>query len=203
MCSLDMKKAVVLAALLAVQSIHAQGAKYFPDLAFDENQQQNEQRDQWYTKALTAMREPSLLEESKSGIQVYRFLWLRSFHNPIAVRLNVNTDGTSLLTVKVTSGKGGYEPGELVKNTVRRLSKQETDWFLSTVQETGYWDMPSYPEPSNVIVLDGAQWIVEAVKDKKYKVVDRASPEKRPIRALGLAMLIDLAKLKLLYQDVY
>ncbi len=49
----------------------------------------------------------------------------------------------------------------------------------------------------------GAQWLAEAVKDGQYKVVDRWSPEKGPIHTLGIVMLIDLAKLKLLYQEVY
>jgi len=89
---------------------------------------------------------------------------MRSFHNPIAVRLNVNADGTSLLTVKVTSGKGGYAPGELIRNTKTRLSKQQTDYFLGMVGDTGYWNMPSRQEKSNTVGCDGAQWILEAAK---------------------------------------
>jgi hypothetical protein len=51
--------------------------------------------------------------------------------------------------------------------------------------------------------LDGAQWILEGVKNGKYQVTDRWSPEVGPIRNLGIMMLIDLAKLKLLYEEVY
>ncbi len=53
------------------------------------------------------------------------------------------------------------------------------------------------------IGVDGAQWIVEGIKDGRYKVVDRWSPEKGAVRALGLTMLLDLAKLKLQYREVY
>ncbi len=86
---------------------------------------------------------------------------------------------------------------------MRKLSKGETSWFLDRVQELGYWDLPTREEKTDVIGLDGAQWVIEATKDGTYKVVDRWSPEKGPVRTLGLIMLLDLAKLKLLYQDVY
>jgi len=56
---------------------------------------------------------------------------------------------------------------------------------------------------ANVVNLDGAQWIVEAIKDGSYKIVDRWSPADGPIRRIGLMMTIDLANMKLLYQDVY
>jgi len=197
------KNAIAAMLLLSLGSTSAQNLRYFPDLAFDENPQQNEQVAQGYTQFLKALQEPSLLDEAKTGTEAYRFLWLRSFHNPIAVRLNMNKDGTSLLTVKVTSGRGGYEPGKLTKTTARELSTRETEWFLSRVQELGYWDLPTREPKNDVIGLDGAMWVLEAVKGGKYKVVDRWSPEKGPVRVLGLMMLIDMAKLKLLYQDVY
>ena len=41
------------------------------------------------------------------------------------------------------------------------------------------------------------------VKDGTYHVVDRWSPDKCEVHSLGIMMLIDLAKLKLLYQEVY
>lgn len=193
-----------IAVLLLVEAAaFAQDVQYFPNLAFDDSQQDNNFVVQWYTKHLKALQEPSLLQHASSHKEAYRFLWLRTFHSPVAVRLNVNADGTSFLTVKVTNGKGGYEPGRLTKNAVRRLSKEETAWFLGCMREMEYWNLPTREPETDVIGLDGAQWVIEAIKDGTYKVVDRWSPEKGPVRALGLIMLIDLAKLKLLYQDVY
>lgn len=199
-----MKTLLTIAVLLIVAgAAFAQDVQYFPNLAFDDEQQHNDFVVQWYTKHLKALQEPSLFQQASSGKEAYRFLWLRTFHSPVAVRLNVNADGTSLLTVKVTDGQGGYEPGRLTKDAVRRLSKEETDWFLGRVHELKYWNLPTREPKTDEIGLDGAQWVVEAIKDGTYKVVDRWSPDKGPVRALGLIMLIDLAKLKLLYQDVY
>lgn len=199
-----MKILLTIAILLLIAGgTAAQDVQYFPNLAFDDNQDENDFIVQWYTSHLKALQEPSLLEQATTGKQAYRFLWLRSFHNPISVRLNVNPDGTSLLTVKETSGRGGYAPGHLTTNVVKTLSKEETDWFLGCVQEVKYWNLPTREPKTDVIGTDGAQWVIEGVKDGKYKVVDRWSPEKGAVHSLGITMLIDLAKLKLLYQEVY
>ncbi len=71
------------------------------------------------------------------------------------------------------------------------------------MEELAYWKLPTREAQTDVIGLDGAQWLVEAVKEGQYKVVDRWWPEEGPIHTLGIVMLIDLAKLKLLYQEVY
>jgi hypothetical protein len=148
------------------------------------------------------MREPSLWEKSKTPtIQTYRFLWLRSFHHPITVRLDVNSDGTGLVTTKVSNGHGGYEPGLLMKNFTERLDRERTTWVLDRVAELKFWTLP--PHDPDVVGVDGAQWIFEGVKDGTYHVVDRWSPDKGEVHSLGIMMLIDLAKLKLLYQEVY
>ncbi len=55
-----------------------------------------------------------------------------------------------------------------------------------------------------MIVLDGAQWIIEMVKDGRYHVVDRLSPrDDDAVHAIGITLMIHLAHFKLLYQDVY
>jgi hypothetical protein len=60
---------------------------------------------------------------------------------------------------------------------------------------------PGVPFRSNLRY--GLFWVFEASKAGKYKVVGRWAPHNGPVRDLGLAMLIDVAKLKLLYQEVY
>lgn len=174
---------------------------FFPDGSLDEDAVHGD----WYTKHLKALHEPSLWESSKTQkTQTYRFLWLRSFHHPIAVRLDLKLDRRSLLTTKISSGHGGYEPGRLIKNRRRELNKEETDWFLGRIEELKFWSLPTKePEEPNVIRLDGAEWILEGIKDGEYHLVERWSPDKGAVHALGIVMLIDLAKLKLLYQDVY
>jgi hypothetical protein len=180
------------------------GQQYFPDGVFEQQKKANDFVVGWYSEQLKALVEPSLWETSKNAKeQAYRFLWLRSFHHPVVVRLSVNSDGTGTLVTKVANGQGGYKAGKLIENRTTQLSKQEVQGFLDRVEELKYWELPTREEKTNVIGVDGAQWVVEGVRNGTYKVVDRWSPEKGPIRNLGLMMTIDLAGMKLLYQEVY
>jgi len=202
----------ILAALLSGQTPIAKES-YFPQDSLDETAVSSRSREQWYSEHLRALKEPSLWDSSKSQkLQTYRFLWLRTFDRPISVRLDVQQDGTSLLTTKITNGQGGYKPGKLVVNKSRKLTKDQTTWFLERMEEVSFWKLASFEKPYEIgpngekvdlIGVDGAEWIVEGVKDGKYHVVDRWSPEKGPVRVLGIVMLIDLAKLKLLFTEVY
>lgn len=194
--------AALLLVLLAIPMC-AQDVPYFPNVAIEEDWRNHDLTVNWYTTQLRALKEPSLLALSNTRAHAYRFLWLRSFHNPVAVRLSVGDDGTSLLTVKVANGKGGYEPGVLVKNETRTLSKKQTHWFLKQVRKYNFWDLPPHQPMDGVVIVDGAEWVLEAVKDGRYKVVARTSPKKGPVRALGLAMLIGLGDLKIPADELY
>jgi hypothetical protein len=121
----------------------------------------------------------------------------------VVVRLNVNKEGTSLLTVRVAKGQSWCESDKLAKDTVKTIPKKKTEWFLQRVQKLDYWRLPSRPPRTGGIGVDGAQWVIEASKDGAYKIVDRWSPDKGPVRALGLIMLFDMAKLRLQDRDVY
>jgi hypothetical protein len=189
--------------LLFLLPVVSEGANqpYFPPHALSEDQQRDDSLIAWYSKHLKALEEPSLWEFSKtSKTQTYRFVWLRTFHHPIAVRLNVKEDGTSLLTLKQTSGGGGYEPEKLTLNESRVISKDQTQWFLERIDTFKYWDIPSEEMYGG---CDGAQWVIEGVRDGKYKVIDRWSPKEGPVRTLGLIMVVGLAKMKIPSDEIY
>ncbi len=104
----------------------------------------------------------------------------------------------------MTNGQGGYEPGRLTKNKSQKLPQQRVQWFLERIKELEFWTLPPTEKiDAEIVRLDGAEWIIEGVRDGTYRIVDRWSPEKGPIRVLGLIMLFDLAKLRLLFQEVY
>jgi hypothetical protein len=54
------------------------------------------------------------------------------------------------------------------------LEKQTVRAFIKLLQRERYWSLKA-AEPSEG--LDGSQWIVEAVEDRRYHVVDRWTPE--------------------------
>ncbi len=194
----------IASSIVLFASIAGSQVTYFPPNSLEESPKSSQFREQWYSKELGGLHEGSLWEASKTGdqIQVYRFLYLRSFDHPIAVRLDVGKDGKGLLTTRIASDRDGDKPGRLILNKTRKISAEQTRWFLDRLDELGFWQLPTY-EKSDTIGVDGAQWILEGVKDGKYLVVDRWSPDKGPVKALGTLMMFDLAKIKLLYQEVY
>jgi hypothetical protein len=93
------------------------------------------------SRVLRALDEPSLLEEAKKPtLQSYRFTWLRTFHHPVAVRLDIMSDGTGKLTVKIANGAGGYKPGKLIENTSLSLTPEQTVKFLEQIKKTEFWE---------------------------------------------------------------
>lgn len=160
--------------------------RYFPEGSFDESQKLSERRDEWYSQELRKLEEPSLLDMSKGKeIQVYRFLWLRAFHHPVCIRLDVLPDGTGILTTKMLGGVDGDKDAKLILNDRQVLNK--TDWFLTFLGKQGFWGIKSFDH--SVIGFDGAEWIIEGAKDGEYHVVDRWSPKDGPVYSLGMAML--------------
>ena len=176
---------------------------YFPQGVLEDNERGDSFRSQWYSKQLKALQEPSLFQMSKdSKVESYRFVWLRTFHHPVIVRVDIKADGSAELTTKVSSGAGGYEPGKLIENASRPLVQRQTDKFLGTVKRLQFWELPTY-EISEGVGCDGSQWIIEGVKDGKYHVVDRWTPGKGPVHDLGLTFVFGLAQMRIPKDELY
>src|ERR1700683_2387680 len=198
-----MRRAFLMVFILCLAG-SVSGQQYFPDHAFYSDEHRNQFVVEWYSKPLKALGEPSFWELSqRSHQQLYRFLWLRSFSHPVAVRLELRPDGSAILTIQTTDGAGGYAPGRLIENRERTISAEQMKWFLQRVDELKYWNLPTEEPRGKSLGLDGAQWILEASRSGRYKIVDRWSPRDGPIRALGLEMMIELADMPLLYKEVY
>ena len=191
-----------IATVLLAATLAAAQTPYFPSHAFDSDTRYNNFVNGWYSGQLRAMQEPSLLTRSKNpSVQSYRFLWLRSFHHPVAVRLEVKPDGTAMLTTKVASGAGGYAPGHLVTNTSKPLTKQQTDAFLHKIDTDKFWDLPSPPKDADG--NDGSEWIIEGVRGGKYHLVRQWSPRQGRVHDLGTALAFELAGLQIPKAEIY
>lgn len=143
---------------------------------------------EWYGKHLRAMSEPALWKESKSGAESYRFLWLRTFDHPIAVRVE-QTGSTATLFLKELNGAGGYDPGQLIATKSVVINPEEWCAFIKKLERANYWNSPLHQDGDG---LDGAQWIVEGVREGRYHVVDRWSPESGAFRE-ACTYLLELA----------
>jgi hypothetical protein len=188
-----------LVLLLALPASFAQ-QQFFPTGVLGETQQLDKGTTKWYSSQLRALDEPSLWELSKTkSSQSYRFLWLRTWDHPVAVRLDINNDGTGRLVTKMSSGTGGYDPGKLALNRTRQLTKEQVVSLLLKVETAAFWGLPTNETSGG---RDGARWIIEGVRQGQYHIVDRWSPSSGPVRELGLH-LMHLADLEIPPKNLY
>jgi uncharacterized membrane protein len=145
---------------------------------------------EWYATHLRAAQEKPLyrvsLDAASGVVRTYRFTWLRSFHNPVVVRIEELGDGAMRLTAKRLSGYGGYGPGRIEARVVRTLTHAEVAKLQRTLSTSRPLELPVRdcgPGP------DGSNWIVEANEAGRYRYIYRWTPEHGPIRDLGLLFL--------------
>ena len=141
----------------------------------------------WYSRQLAALEEPTLDPELRRDhpVESCRFLWLRTFDPPVAVRIDRDKDGATLY-LKEADGKGGYSPGKLRRSESRKLTEREWQSVLVAIDEGGFWTMPSEPvwqivQDDGWIIergggTDGAEWILEVAKGDTYRVISRNNP---------------------------
>jgi len=131
---------------------------------------------------------------------VSRFLWLRSFHRPISIRVTKYEDGKTTSSAKQLSGRGGFEPGHLVKDTVVDWTEKQFQKFQQELNSAKFYNQKS--EDESISGYDGAQWIFEANNSGQYHFVDRWSPNSE-LRYLGIYLLESASLLPSTKSDIY
>jgi hypothetical protein len=123
---------------------------------------------------LEAMDEPALAISGRT--EVYRFLWLRTFHYPIVVRLELGNNRKRLVA-KVLDGMGGYDPGILKRTIERNLADEESNSIIRKLAVSEVW---RHPVTDLHMGLDGSYWILEGIRPTDHLVVSHWSPTARP-----------------------
>lgn len=155
-------------------------------------------RRHWYSRHLRRMAEPSL-SCGEALVDVFRFTWLRTFHQPITIRVSATRNSAKLAATRL-SGAGGYEPGAIVEQPHRELSPDEWRSLQDALAKAEFWALPSWRRED--AGMDGARWIVEGRVSTRYHVVDRWTPDSGSFQDLGL-LFIKLSRLSVPEKDVY
>ena len=149
---------------------------YFPAGLFENPTEKEDLHEHFmfahYSWFLWAMKEPLLYPDKKDEKEVFRFTWLRTFHEPIVIRIEHLADNFRLIW-KINDGHGGYSPG---KNTIvneKEISKSVWDEFQVLVKQASFEDLPILEHNRTV---DGAAWILEWKTPSRYYITDRQSP---------------------------
>ena len=162
----------------------------------------DEIRSDLYSEELKIFHEPSVWQESRRPHNaVYRFLWLRAFHPPLCVRLDLRSD-SALITSKEGQFHGAAEQGKLLRTKTSLVLQSQVDGFLRKVAEVHFWTTLS--PNSDLGGPDGSEWIMEATDHGTYKVlVAHMAPNNNPVRVLGLTLLLDLARPRVPTNSIY
>ncbi len=146
----------------------------------------------WYSKMLFALKEP-ILKDYKGNKGIYRFTWLRTFNHPVSIRLEQQGDIVKLFS-KICNGAGGYEPGKIIFDTAISLTQKQVDTINLKLDNAKFWVLQTESREDNG--TDGSEWIIEVVKNNKYHMVVRWTPEKGTLfRAIG-EYLISISQIK-------
>ncbi len=150
-----------------------------------------------YSKYLTALQEPVVYSDT-SNYEIYRFTWLRTFKNPIAVRITKKVNEFRIYW-KVSDGAGGFEPGKLIIDKNKKISKGEWDKFQTLLIKMNYWNLDNIPDEP---FIDGSHWILEGRTQNQYSVVDKRSPNQESYYWKCCYFLIELTNLKNIKGDI-
>ena len=153
---------------------------YFPAQTFPADTLLERDFVEWYARTLSAMREPSLAARTNRDVEVYRFLWLRSFHPPVAVRL-WRHNNEYCITVKQLEDTDRHVDGKfdtsknLVVNTTRSLTGDEWTTFKHLLARARFWDSPAFDDAP--LANDGAFWMLEGAGHGRHHFINRQSPQ--------------------------
>ena len=159
--------------------------------------------DEWgesVSQILKMMHEPSLYwcEAGVPDAQ-YRFIWIRSFNDPIAIRLSVHANGTGTLFIHSLKGwMAGYPPKPGI-NSTREITSDQTKHALELFKQIDFMDKRNRFDISST---DGSNWIFEANEGGRYQLVEFRDPTPEAQR-FGLYLMLDLAKLPLTKDEIY
>ena len=137
----------------------------------------------WYSHQLLALEEPIIYAQKDSYKTIYRFTCLRTFHNPFSIRIEIDEhEASAMLFFKMSSGAGGYDPGELMISEQKKLESEEFKSLVNVMGKYNYWELP-FEDGS--LGLDGSEWIIELLEDNKYHAISRWTPSNCEVYDLG------------------
>jgi hypothetical protein len=141
---------------------------------------------------LRKTQEPILFNELFEG-NAFRFIWYRTFENPIIIRIE-NFQNQYNLSWKLTDGAGGYDLGELYITGTKNIDENIWKEFNQLINKSGFWRDETLI--SELLIEDADQWILEGKYNDKYHMILRNSFLNSPVRFLIDQITIDSTQLK-------
>ena len=124
----------------------------------------------WYSTEMYALGQDPLWPPASGPESTYRLTYIPAFSGPTAITLSVASDGKGTIAIKTLDvDREVTKTDETVPASRDRLHR-----FFTLLDEAHYWATPTELPRTGV---DGAEWILEGVRDGKYRVVVRWCPD--------------------------
>jgi hypothetical protein len=123
-----------------------------------------------FTYHLDAMGEAPLSCGALPDDETYRFVWLRSFEDPVAIRVYRRGGAFGLVAV-VLDRDDDFGVGRVKKRVAKALSPAEWRRVLAVLDEVAFWRMRT--SSNDLFGIDGATWGVEGRRAGRYHVAGR------------------------------
>jgi hypothetical protein len=159
---------------------------YFPPQTF--KGRASDLRLHWFSRELYVLGEKPLWPPETANERMYRVIVLPSFLPSECVTLTVMPDGTGQMEFRAADA----HDHRLGADDRRTISPQQVASFAAALDRARFWELPTGPPPSRIVVMDGAEWILEVVQDRKYHIVHRTCPGRTPFGGAALD-LFDLS----------
>ena len=127
----------------------------------------------WYSKHLYSMREPVLYNKTDKKINIIRFTHLGTWGKPYSYRIEQSESDISI-TYNKTNGSGGYHTGKIIEHGTKKIDVEKWNMVISKMQSLDFWNVGTHDEN---MILDGEEWIFEAVINGRYHFITRNSPD--------------------------
>jgi hypothetical protein len=165
----DPIKATAQVCLKTLERINASFFEtYFPPQTFTSRAADFEIH--WYSADMYALGERPLWPPPSEPEATYRLTHLPAFTGPTVVTLSVSPDGEGRVAIKtISQDREITKVDETVVAHRDRLTR-----FFALLDQAHFWTTPTELLPRG---LDGAEWVMEGVKDGKYRVVVRWCPD--------------------------
>jgi hypothetical protein len=152
---------------------------HFPRGTFPQQYDTEDFIREWYSTPLRALEAPCLRDLELPATQVYRFTWMPSFDPTVVATVFISGDECRIYGASVSWEIDTFMPlsvknvevGETVEVAPGRQTCAE---LTSLIDQSAFWRMPTVDPKGGG--LDGAQWILEGVRQGGYHVTDRWAP---------------------------
>ena len=135
----------------------------------------------WYSSVLYGLDEKPLWPPKPQQV-IYRFTWMRSFHDQVSITMDVQRQGDAQLRLHVYRGAL-----QQLETSTQTLSKQQVGWVVSLIEGTNFWKMTTEGEGPQG--MDGAEWVLEGVRGGQYHIVTRWNASRTPFGKALLELL--------------